>query len=284
MSWYALAVVTLTCFSFQSFLYKVSAARECNTAWTTFSFMTTVAFLSAILFIVQGEGTGGIGFLVTISLINSASYFLATVTHIEALKHIPGTIGFPLARLNLVPVVLMSVFLFGERLTLRHGVGIVLALAATFFLAGRGSADGGVSGRAGYGLMLIAVCIALTAVAALSSKVAALETNIPAFQALVYTLGALFSLAARNRLASGAVAKTREAIWLGIVIGIINFIGYTAFLRSLTTGPLSLVAPIVGMSFVISVLLSMMVYRERLRLRGFIGAALTALTVILLRP
>lgn len=284
MSWYTLAVITLVCFGFQSFLYKVSAARGCNTAWTTFSFMTTVALLSAILFLVQGEGVGGLGFLVMISLINSASYFLATITHIEALKHIPGTIGFPLARLSLVPVVVVSIFLFGDRLTMRHVAGIALALVATFFLAGRGAADGLVTGRAGYGLTLIAVCIASTAVAALSSKVAALETNIPAFQALVYALGALFSLAAKDRLASGGTANTREAIWLGIVIGIINFIGYTAFLRSLTTGPLSLVAPIVGMSFVISVLLSMAVYRERLRLTGFIGAVLTALTVILLRP
>lgn len=284
MTWFTLAVITLICFSVQTFLYKVSAARGCNTATTTLSFMSTVAFLSVLVFFVQKGSIPSLGFLVVISLINSGSYFLATITHMEALKHIPGTIGFPLARLNLVPVVLLSVLLFGDELTLRHAVGITLAVVATLFLAGRGAAEGHVTGRSGLGLMLLAFCIASTAVAALSSKVAALETNISAFQTLVYTLAALFSVAARKRLSTGGTAKTSEAIRLGIVIGVINFIGYTAFLRSLITGPLSLVAPIVGMSFVISVLLSMVVYRERLRLKGLIGALLTILTVVLLRP
>ena len=49
-SWYTFAIIALFLMGVQRFLYKVSAEKRCNTAWTTFSFMATVAILSSILF------------------------------------------------------------------------------------------------------------------------------------------------------------------------------------------------------------------------------------------
>ncbi len=54
-SWYIYAIFALILLGFQRFLYKVSAERKCNTAWTTFSFMATVAILSSTLFLLLGE-------------------------------------------------------------------------------------------------------------------------------------------------------------------------------------------------------------------------------------
>ena len=54
-NWYALAIIALFLMGTQSFLYKVSAERNCNTAWTTFSFMATVALLSSVLFLLRGD-------------------------------------------------------------------------------------------------------------------------------------------------------------------------------------------------------------------------------------
>ena len=92
-SWYVFAIFALILLGFQRFLYKVSAERKCNTAWTTFSFMATVAILSSTLFVVLGESVSDIPFLIFIAMVNSGAFFVATITHIEALKHIPTSVA-----------------------------------------------------------------------------------------------------------------------------------------------------------------------------------------------
>ena len=51
--WFLLSIGAVFCMGFQRFLYKVSAERGCNTAWTTFYFMATVAVLSTIFFFIS---------------------------------------------------------------------------------------------------------------------------------------------------------------------------------------------------------------------------------------
>jgi uncharacterized membrane protein len=62
-----------------------------------------------------------------------------------------------------------------------------------------------------------------------------------------------------------------------------NFLGYYAFLSALTHRPLSLVASITGMHCVVSVVLSILAYKERLTLVRIIGFLLTIASFILLR-
>ena len=93
----------------QRFLYKVSAEKRCNTAWTTFSFMATVAVLSSVLFLVLEETVTNLRFLLFIGLVNSVAFLLATVTHIEALKNIPASVAYPIIRLSAVFVVIFSI-------------------------------------------------------------------------------------------------------------------------------------------------------------------------------
>ena len=70
---------------------------------------------------------------------------------------------------------------------------------------------------------------------------------------------------------------------IGIAMGVLNFVGYYAFLSALSIGPLSLVASITGMHFVVSVVLSILIYRERLTFIRVIGFLLTILSILFLR-
>ncbi len=92
-NWYALSMIALFLMGIQRFLYKVSAQRGCNSSWTTFTFMGTVTFLSAISLFISCETLAPIPFLVFIALVNSLSFTLATMTHMEALKHLPGSVA-----------------------------------------------------------------------------------------------------------------------------------------------------------------------------------------------
>ena len=65
-------------------------------------------------------------------------------------------------------------------------------------------------------------------------------------------------------------------------VGVLNFGGYLAFLKALSRGPLSLVASIVSMHFVVAIILSILIYRERLTAPRVVGFILTALSIALI--
>ena len=140
-NWYALSMIALLFMGTQRFLYKVSAQRGCNSSWTTFTFMGTVTFLSAISLFIYREALPSIPFLVFIALVNSISFTLATLTHIEALKHLPGSVAFPIIRLNAVVVVIFSVIFFHDRLSGYQIIGSLIAVAASVTLAGENTTE-----------------------------------------------------------------------------------------------------------------------------------------------
>ena len=51
LNWDTLSLIALVLMGTQRFLYKLSAQRGCNSAWTTFTFMGTVTVLSSFVFL-----------------------------------------------------------------------------------------------------------------------------------------------------------------------------------------------------------------------------------------
>lgn len=282
--WYVFAILALILLGFQRFLYKVSAERKCNTAWTTFSFMATVAILSSTLFVVLGESVSDISFLFFIALVNSGAFLVATITHIEALKHIPSSVAYPIIRLNAILVVIFSILFFKDRLSLYQGIGIVLALAVIVILAA-GLNDLRIPQKnIRRGCIFVMISLFGGAAAAISSKFAASYTNKMAFIAVSYIASTLFSLGLRKKLETEEAHKThRDALIIGVFMGLINLAGYYSFLKALSTGPLSIIASITGMHFVISIILSALIYKEKLTPLRLLGIFLTVLSIILLR-
>ena len=283
-NWYVFAIFALILLGFQRFLYKVSAERKCNTAWTTFSFMATVAILSSTLFLLLGESVSDITFLIFIALVNSGAFLVATITHIEALKHIPTSVAYPIIRLNAVVVVIFSIFYFKDRLSLYQGIGIVLALAVIVILAVGINDNNAPQKNIKRGFIFVLIALFGGAAAAISSKFAASYTNKMAFIAVSYIASTLFSLGLRKTLETEEARKThKDALIIGVIMGLINLAGYYSFLKALSTGPLSIIASITGMHFVISIILSALIYKEKLTLLRILGIFLTVLSIILLR-
>ncbi len=283
-SWYVFSVAALVLLGTQRFLYKVAAERECSSALTTAVFMGTVTVLSGAVYFGSGETARNVGALVVWSLVNSASFALATIAHIEALRHLPAGVTFPLTRLSLVVVILASVVYFGERLAPLQWFGILLGFAVVVVLAKDLRNDARPQGNSRAGLMLVAACILCGAIASISSKLAVVSTSKAGFMALSYLLGTFFSLAIEKRWGRGKnTGNTKNAILLGGVMGVLNFFGFYAFLTALSSGPLSAIALITGMHFVIAIVLSVLLYRERMTLRRGLGIGLTLLAVIFLK-
>ncbi len=283
-SWYSLAIVASVLMGTQRFLYKVAAERDCNTFLTTFSFMATVAVLSCCAVVGLKVSVTNSRSLVLIALLNSSSFLLGTVSHIEALRAIPATLAYPIIRLNIVIVALFSLFFFEDQLSAVQVVGIGCAIAVIIILSREFQDRQGSQGVTKRGTGYLCIALFCGAIAAISSKFAALYTNEMTFMALTYILSALFSLAIKDkRQAKEPALITRDALVIGVGMGLINFVGYYTFLIALARGPLSVIAAITGMHFVIAIVLSAVIYREPLRGPRLGGVVLAALSVVLMR-
>ena len=281
--WYTYALAAFFLMGTQNFLYKVSAERGCHTGWVTFFFMATVAGLSFLLWLIRGESVTNPGLLLFLSLLNSSSFLVATVTHIESLKYLPATTVYSITRLNLVIVTVFSVIVLGGQLSFRQIIGLLCAMGAIPILT-RGLDKGDANeGREPKGIIYLVVCLLASALASISSKYAAMYVSKAAFLTLVYAIAALASPVFGHRFRTTDVRSDRKGTFsLGFAIGVLNFGGYLALLKALSLGPLSLVASIVSLHFVVAVILSLFIYRERLTTPRVLGFMLTILSIALI--
>jgi len=283
-NWYVLSIAALVLMGVQRFLYKVSAERECDTAWTTFSFMATVTVLSVVFFLSRRETLTDARMLLLTAGINSASFVLGTITHIEALKHLPSGVAYPIIRLNMVVVVLFSVLFLHDRVSLHQVLGILLAIVVIVILTRDAEERKGSLGSIRKGLLLVSVSLISGSVASISSKFAAVYSNKLGFMALSYFLGTLFSAALiRTSGKERSGGSRKDAISIGLLMGLINFVGFYTFLAALSVGPLSIIVSITGLHFVIAVLLSVIVYKEKLSRTRILGMALAVASILFLR-
>lgn len=284
ISWYYSALLALLLMGIQRFFYKVAAERKYPTEWVTFSFMATVTLLSAGAYFFQQRYELNIGTLFTIAAINSLSFLVATVSHMEALKYIPANIAYSIIRLNVVLVAVFSIVYFKEQISLLQCLGLVTAITAMVLLTTQMGTDMQKTKHKRRGVVFIFLALLGGAAASISSKFAAMHADKLAFMALSYLMGMIGSLGIKRALSyEKAVTNRSCALGLGVLMGGFNFAGFFAFLYALEHGPLSLIASIVGMHFVIAIVLSALLYHEKIKPVGFIGILLTVLSIILIR-
>jgi len=284
MNWFFLTLVCFFLYGIQRFLYKVSAERNCNTAWTTLSFMGTVALMSGVLWFASDEALKNLTWLLVLAVINSLTFFADTVVTIEALRYLPTTIVYPMTRMNTVLVVIFSIIYFQDSLNGYQVTGIIFAIGVILTLTRFSEEERLGSRHIRKGLILIGLAILSGAVAAVSSKFAALHTNQMAFIALTYTLSMLFSLGFQRPFEKqGASRRYGEALLIGLFMGLVNFGAFFALLQAMETGPLSIIIPVVGMNFIIANILAAIFYREKLTVLKMVGILMTILSLLLMK-
>lgn len=276
-TWFVYALASLFFTGTQRFIYKVIAAQKLSSTRTTFFFMLTVTVMSFFYFLKKGS-LDNLSFTLFFSLLNSSTFVTATITHIKSLKYFPANFTYPLIRLNILLVVLFSLFFLKENLSPYQSLGIILSLVSFFIITF--SLDKQKQNFSKFYLILIALfCGALSSI---SCKLAAKEVNIATFMFFSYTLSTLSSyFLSQEKITSFSYQKAE--IYLGLLMGLINFVSFNLYLFALKTGPLSIVATLNGLHFVVPIFLSTLFFKEKLNKRKILGIGLTILSVILLR-
>ncbi len=280
-SWFAYSLAAFFFMGLQGFLYKVAAERRCDTARTTFIFMTTVAILSYIFWAYLKEPIGNLTALIILAIVNSLTFLTATMSFIEALKSVPATTAYSVARLNLVILTMFSFVWFHDRLSVWQICGIAVALAAMLILPGepgRGS-----TGTLKKGFSFLIISLFASVIAAISSKYAAMYVGKLSFLAFVYSIAALSSasLFKRSSINMPQRYKVAPTIIIGIAMGI-QFCRLLCF--SLHCQRPSCSRCIHNRDAFCYIRNSLvLIYREKLTFSRIIGFLLTIASLILLR-
>jgi len=282
--WYVYSLSALLLLGSQRFLYKVAAAGNCSTFRTTFVFMATVAVLASTVTLSRWPEIDAPGFLVFISLANSLTFTSATLCHIQALKYVPAAVAYPLIRMNIVLVVLFAVFFLQESLAPQQVLGLLFSLA-TVWILGRDRNTDFQAGLRARGLLLVFLAMLAGGLSAISCKYAADHTDIWAFIALSYIFSTLFTLALAPKMfaADREPGPRRLDLGIGLLMGLLNLSGFYLFLKALALGPLSIVAVVNGMHFLVPVLLAAIVFKERLDSSRLLALVLALAALWLLR-
>ncbi|MGE4543053.1 MAG: DMT family transporter [Pedobacter sp.] len=283
--WFAQALLALLFIGLQRFFYKVAAERGCGTALTSLVFMGAVAAVSWLLFLSGADRGGPTPAMVLWGLVNGLAFLGSAALTMEALRHVPAAAGYSLTRLSTVLAAVFSILYFHDRLQPRQLLGIILALSVVFLCAG-GRATGAQRPDARYrwGVMLALLAMLSGTVASVSSKFAALQADKWGFMAISYSFSTCAAVAMQrrdwNRLPSG---PWRATLVIGLAMAGLNLIGFYLLLLALETGPLSVIAPLTGLHFVIAIILAAVVYRERPSLRNVAGMVMAMLAVLLMK-
>jgi len=245
--------------------------------------MVTVAVLACAITFSRWPQIHAPGFLILISLANSLTFTSATLCHIQALKYIPAPVAYPLIRMNIVLVVLFAVVFLQESLAPHQVLGLLFSLA-TVWILGRDRSSDFLAGLRTRGLWLVFLAMLAGGLSAISSKYAADHTDIWAFIALSYIFSTLFTLALTPRMFAPAQdsATGKLALGIGLLMGLLNLGGFYLFLRALALGPLSIVAVVNGMHFLVPVILSAIFFKERFNPSRLLGLLLALAALWLL--
>jgi len=199
----------------------------------------------------------------------------------EALRQGPAYIVFPLISLFPVLTIALSVLFLKERTTRRHWTGIALALIAAVFLAD--PKIGGNGAKTGTWLLLAVIVFVMWGLQAYVMKFS--NNTMKAESIFMYMcISALL-------LAPVAIGMTDfshpvnwgfKGPWLAALIHILNSIGALTLVYALRYGRAIVVVPLTGLSPVITIVLSLIIYAVMPGTILLIGLLLAVVAIFLL--
>lgn len=283
-NWFLLALVTLVTQGLKDFLYKVSAEHKCNTALVNFFWALTVAFFSLLFILLQGKKFVNFQSILLMAFFGGLTYSMSSILRMESLKHLATSVAFPLLRLSVFLTVIFSFFYFKDSLSFRQFIGIIVGFSVVFLVSKQHESEKIVDKNFKLGIFLIILAIFFGTISSIIPKFAAVSFEPLSFMLLTYTFNSIFSLFLVKKMKDNKYARRiNKAILLGCLMGVLNFIGFYSLLVALSVGPLSIIILIQSFSFLIAIIFSVFIYREKIGLRRFVGIILAITAVILMK-
>jgi len=285
-NWFLLALVSMVLQGFHAFLYKKLIQDGGDPRIVQVVMPAVVSVLAAIAAVAEGVSLPrALTILVIVAGVQGVLFYLTTAMRLEAIRSgAPAHIVFPLVKSSVVFIIILSAFLFDEWEALRTprrltSIAMILVAISMLMEWRRGPFNRGVL----YALL----AMVSGAGASLMAKylfVSEAEISIFAFMLISNATTFLLAMSAAARPATRLTRERydRSVIW-GAATGLLSFGGFAAFLQAIKLGDLSIVASINALAILFPVLLSAILYGERLTFRKEIAVFLSIVALVLIQ-
>lgn len=281
--WFTLIVIATFLYGVKDFLYKMASERRIPSVAVVNLTTTAVFVLSFLANLARGFPFADLPLTLLLVCGNGLFFLLGNVLKMEALRHAPSSMVFPLNRMNVLFVLLIAISVFDETPGAMQYAGIAVA-CVMIFAARKHSSRGSVDHGHFKGFIMALAAGACTAVSVSFGRVAA-RSGIDrlSYVMLSYGLVSLLSYGWHKGVRGGNYTMGKYGVGIAVAAGCMNFVGYLLVLQAFSIGPLSLIHPVFSMSIIIPIALSVLIYRERLTPRNCVAIALCFTAVYLLK-
>ncbi|MFQ5995242.1 MAG: EamA family transporter [Acidiferrobacterales bacterium] len=208
---------------------------------------------------------------------NGIFAFTAFLFVLLALRWGEAVVLTPIVRLNFAVTAALTVSLLGEAVSFAKGVALLLAALAVLTAGGAGLTTGG--DRRAFLLALSAM--GLFGFVGLFYKLSLNMGAPPAGMTVAQSVG-VFCVALPFAIQRGdSIPRQGVPLWLPLVCGVLTSCSYVALAVGMSYGDAVVVAPIAQLSFVLTVVLAVVLLKERLTLRKGFGVVFAILTVFI---
>jgi uncharacterized membrane protein len=270
-------------FGVGAMFYKWNAHIQGNDNYFFVALYSTGALCFFIIGYNEIHLFGGIEYYISAALIAlgvaGGNYYFA-----KGLRLGPAGLTSAFAKANIVIVILISAFYYGEWLTQNELLGIISFLLAMLMVNLKIGKSEKSTSRKWFLTML--ACMVLIAFRNGGLKVI---NEIGLSSALVMALAYLFCVlifGASIKRSYGGIHPTKslnpKVLILGSITGILSFSGLYFYISALSTGPAGVVVTIFSLDMIFVLLMSYVIYGERLTLSQLIGFILSGLGFVLL--
>ncbi len=203
---------------------------------------------------------------------------------ITNLRYIDTTIYFPLYKtLGPVLVLVIGLYYFKESLTTYDYLGIGLGVLVPLMLLSRSEKDR--QQNLVNGLLLLLLTASITAIAFATSKIGVDSgVNLWLFMSLQAIVGIIFAIFfalpnfKKDQILDFSLHK--NAVWTGLLLGLVDTMNVFFILMALTTGLVSVVYTVNSFYILIPIVLSVMLYGEHINFRKVLAIGLSIASVI----
>ncbi|MFF2091892.1 EamA family transporter [Paenibacillus sp. NPDC058174] len=263
MMWLAIAIGSAVLFGLAGWWMKVSQMRGGNA-----NVLLLGLYISGTAgFGIHAAMEGTLGLLADYriwiaGIIIGAGSAIGNAVFMKALEYGPASLTSPLTNLNIVLVVALGTFAYGERIHWNEAVGIALLLLAVAMISYKKNNSRSTIEKRWF--ILVGAAIILFAFRNGGLKITE-ELGLPSAPVLFigYALSLLWFIRPllHSRADKLAVATGMK---LGLLAGIFSYGGLQLYAIALATGPANLAAPIFATNSLVVALGAIMVYKERL--------------------
>ncbi len=284
--WFPTVIASAVTFGIAGFILKFGASRMYSVPHILLGLYIT----GAIGFLAYGVGTARIEFsmaLLGAGLIVGAGSTAGNILFMKALRVGPISLTSPVVNMNIVLIVIMSVFIYGESPGYYEIFGIVLIIVCVSLLPVDPNEKISIADRKWYGLAFFAMVLFFFRNGGLKiTEELGMNNTMVLFYG--YLLGIVWSWVLTLRAGEKTLVQMKPnarkyGLMSGLLAGIFSFGGMQLYALALADGPASIVSPIFASNSLITGMLAIAYLKERLSLLQFIAVAGILSGIVLLR-